>query len=130
MSEIDNPFKPKGDFFLCWFLLLVPTCFLLEKYDFASEWYSRLALAIGASLLFVFLLYGPVLLFKQVKSSGTRGVLVFHAFLSSLGLVAIAVIIIYSMDLQSRNETWARLTILGTSAIANFYLIWKARRDN
>ena len=81
MSEIDKPFRFTWDFCLVWAFLAVPIWFVIRHTDFAT-WYSHGALIVVGSLLATFILYGPVLLLRQIIRSGSRGWFVLRVFLS------------------------------------------------
>src|SRR5438477_12419767 len=88
MQAVDRPFRFTWDFCLVWALLVVPTFFLTRRHDF-GRWYSQAALLIVAPLLATFVLYGPVLLFRQVIRSGSRGWYVTRVFLSIVFVAAL-----------------------------------------
>jgi len=69
-------------------LLAVPTLFLIRRHDF-GPWYSQVSLLIVASLLATSVIYGPVLLFRQLIRSGSRGWFVARVFLSILFVAAL-----------------------------------------
>src|SRR6267142_3546876 len=81
MREIDKPFRFTFDFCLIWTTLAVAIWFLSRQIDLAT-WYSRGAFIIVASLFSTFVIYGPVLLTRQVIRSGSRGWFVLQVFIS------------------------------------------------
>jgi hypothetical protein len=103
----------------------MPTFLLVQKYVAGSYWYSNFALAIIVSLFLDFLLYGPVLLLRQIRSSGTRGYFMLRVVVSVLMFIVIAVAVMYFGNLSSKEEGWARFAILSIAAVASFYVNYR-----
>ena len=55
-----------------WTLLAIPTYFLSRNMDLVT-WYSHIAFIVVVSLFATFVSYGPILLAKQIKRSGSYG---------------------------------------------------------
>jgi hypothetical protein len=83
MEPIDRPFRFTLDFSVVWVLLAVPTFFLIRRTDI-GPWFSQVAVLILLPLFAAFVLYGPVLLARQIIRSGSRGWLVARVFISIL----------------------------------------------
>ena len=86
MQPVDRPFRFTLDFVVVWVLLAVPTFFLIRSGD-VGPWYSQIAVLILLPLIATFVLYGPVLLTRQIFRSGSRGGFVARVFLSTIPLI-------------------------------------------
>ena len=122
MHTIDRPFRFTWDFCIVWMLLAVPTFLLTLRHDF-GPWYSQAALLVVAPLFATFVLYGPVLLFRQVTRSGSRGRFVARLFLS---IVFVAALFLGGL-LPSGFYTEGRANIFASVFIiaAIVYLHWR-----
>src|ERR1700733_4377313 len=107
MSEIDKPFRFTWDFCLVWAFLAVPIWFVIRHTDFAT-WYSHGALIVVGSLLATFILYGPVLLLRQIIRSGSRGWFVLRVFLSVIIVTSLlfGVLFISGFWTETRGHSW------------------------
>ena len=125
IQTIDRPFRFTPDFCVVWALLLVPTFFLTRSGDF-GPWYSEAALLILAPLFATFLLYGPVLLMRQVIHSGARGRFVARLLLSIIFTAALLVghLLVSGFYTEARGHIFAFVF----TAIATAYLSWKLER--
>jgi hypothetical protein len=117
MEEIDKPFRPKLDFFIAWALLAVAIAILAPQAELGS-WYSVVSFVIVASLLGTFVLYGPVILFRQVIGSGLRGRFVLRVFLS---IIVVAILAFGGFSLSGYYSE-SRASIAG-------FVFCAARRD-
>ena len=125
MHTIDRPFRFTWDFCVVWMLLVVPTFFLTRRHDF-GPWYSQASLLIVAPLLATFVLYGPVLLFRQVIRSGARGWFVARVFLS---IVFVAALLLGGLLLSGfYTESRARMLAFVFIIAAIVYLHWRQER--
>ena len=79
MQEIDRPFRFTWEFVGIWTLLAIPATWLVASAKI-RPWYSAIALAILVALFSTFVIYGPVILWRQVIHSGTRAALLFGHF--------------------------------------------------
>ena len=124
MQAVDRPFRFTWDFCLVWALLVVPTFFLTRRHDF-GPWYSQAALLVVAPLLATFVLYGPVLLVRQVIRSGSRGWFVARVFLSILCVA----VLVFGGFWASGSYTESRGSVLGFffAAVATSYLNWRLK---
>jgi hypothetical protein len=106
-------------------LLGAPSAFLVFKSDL-GPWHSKSALVVVVSMFAAFVLYGPVLLVRQVVSSGSRGRLVARLFLSILLVAAL----VFGGFLASGyyTESLAQLLCLAFSVAATTYLNWRLKR--
>jgi hypothetical protein len=93
MQEINKPFRFTWDFCLVWAFLAVPTWFFTRNLD-SIEWYSHGVLTILVSLFATFVSYGPILLAKQIKRSGSYGYHVLKVLLLIFFVVAILFVIL------------------------------------
>ena len=125
MQAIDRPFRFTWDFCVVWALLVVPV-FLLTRSRDVGPWYSEAALLILAPLFATFVLYGPVLLVRQVVHSGSRGWFVLRLFLA----VLLAAVLLFGGLRLSGVYTESRARILGFvfTAVATAYLSWRLER--
>ena len=81
MQSIDRPFRFTWDFVVVWALLVVPAFLLTRRSDF-GPWYSYCGILILLPLFAAFVLYGPVLLARQIICSDSRGWFVARLFIS------------------------------------------------
>src|SRR5258708_4366532 len=88
MQPVDRPFRFTLDFVVVWGLLAVPSFCLIRSAD-VGPWYSEIAVLILLSLFATFVLYGPVLLTRQIFRSGSRGGFIAGVFLSVLGFAVL-----------------------------------------
>jgi hypothetical protein len=126
MQPIDQPFRFTRDFCVVWALLLVPTFFLTRSRDI-GPWYSEAALLILASLFATFLLYGPVLLVRQVIHSGARGRFVGRLFLSIILTAALllGVLLISGFYTGTRGH----IVAFALTAATTGYLTWSVEEN-
>ncbi len=126
MQPIDRPFRFTLDFCVVWALLAVPTFFLVHGADI-GPWYSETAALVVVSLFASFVLYGPVLLARQVIRSGSHGWFVARVLLSILIFV---VLVLGGLWLSGAyTEAKARYLAFGLSAFATVYLHWRLRGE-
>jgi hypothetical protein len=125
MQAIERPFRFSWDFCVVWALLVVPVFILTRSRDF-GPWYSEAALLILVPLFATFVLYGPVLLARQVIHSGARGRFVFRVLLS----IVLAAVLLFGGLFLSGVYTENRARILGFvfTAAATVYLSWRLER--
>ena len=125
IDPIDRPFRFSWDFCVVWALLATPT-FLLTRHMGFGPWYSYVGLLILLSLFSAFVLYGPVLLARQVFRSGSRGRLVARALLAIL-LVAVLLfggLYFSGLYTESRARVMASFFIIA----ATLFLSWRTER--
>src|SRR5688572_13260643 len=94
MQPIDRPFRVGWDFCIVWIFLTAVMYFTTHRSELAElpvSYYAMLALF---PFIGTFVLYGPVLLARQIIRSGSRGWFVFRVFLSVLlaGVIFAAVL--------------------------------------
>ena len=99
MSEIDQPFKPKTDFYIAWGVVTVATVLYTKPWSSDLPWYSEAAFALVVPLFFTFIVYGPFLLLRQILRSRARGWFVLRGFLL---LVLAAVLVLVSHQVSGR----------------------------
>ena len=122
MNEIDKPFRFTWDFCIVWGFLAIPTAILTRRLDW-GEWYSDTALVIIISLFATFALYGPVLLFRQVVRSGSRGRLAVRILLS---LVLVGAVFFGGLVISGfYTEESARIVAFFFVAAATAFLNWR-----
>ena len=111
-EPIDQPFRPRADFFIAWALLAVPAFLLTRGMEQEQGWFSYIALVILSSLFATIIVYGPVLLVRQILRSGSRGWFVARVFVSSL-LVAILFAALLYFTGHGGHSPWYAGTIEG-----------------
>src|SRR5277367_3508261 len=119
MHEIDQPFRFTFDFCLIWATLAVVICFIGRQIDLAT-WYSRSAFIIVASLFATFVIYGPVLLVRQVMRSGSRGWFVLQVCISIILVLCLLFTVLFVSGFWT--ETRGHLAGFLSAAAATVYL--------
>jgi hypothetical protein len=120
-DEIDRPFRFTWDFCLVWLLFFVVALYALPASKGARPYEHPLA-SLLISLFATFLIYGPVLLARQIVRSGSRGWFVGRAFASVLFLLLIAAGIFHFMPYTPvRGHVFAFVAAIG----ATVYLQWR-----
>jgi hypothetical protein len=126
MQPIDRPFRFTLDFSVVWVLLAVPTFFLTRRIDM-GPWFSQLAVLILLPLFATFVLYGPVLLARQIFRSGSRGWFVARVLLS---ILMFTVLLFGGLLLSGYyTEGRARIYAFACSGFATAYLNWRLRHE-
>jgi len=123
MKPIDQPFKPKWDFYVAWALLAVGTLWLTRGMQKDEGWVAYPALVIVLSLFSTIILYGPVLLARQIIRSGSRGWFVLRVLISTLLGAVLFAAAMYFTGHGDHSSWWS-----GTAAfVAITYLHWRLR---
>ncbi len=125
MQAIDRPFRFTRDFCVVWALLVVPAFFVTRRQD-VGPWYSEGAFLILVPLFATFVLYGPVLLVRQVIRSGSRGRFVARVLFS----IVLAAALLFGGLLLSGiyTESLARILAFVFTIAATVYLSWRLER--
>jgi ABC-type multidrug transport system permease subunit len=122
MQPIDRPFRFTPDFCVVWALLALPAFFLIRGSD-SGPGYSQAAAVILLSLFATILVYGPVLLARQIVHSGRRGWFVLRVLLSILFAVFLfAGVLIITGQVE---HIWSGIVAF----VAIVYLHWRLRQD-
>jgi hypothetical protein len=122
MQTIDRPFRFTWDFVVVWALLVAPAFLLTYRSDL-GPWYSYCGILILLPLFATFVLYGPVLLARQMIRSSSRGWFVARVFLS---IVLVAVLLFGGLFLSGfYTESRARMLAFFFTAAATIYLSWR-----
>jgi hypothetical protein len=123
MQPIDRPFRFTWDFCIVWAFLTVVMYFMTRHSEFADIPVSYYAELILLPFFATFLLYGPVLLARQIIRSGSRGWFVARIFLSILiGLILFSIVMYFTGHAEDASY-WT-----GTvSFTAMVYLHWRLR---
>ena len=125
MQPIDKPFRFTWDFCVVWALLVVPVFLLTRHMDF-HPWYSYAAILILLPLFSALVLYGPVLLVRQIFHSGSRGWFVARMFLAML---LVAVLLFGGLFLSGfYTESRARFLAFIFAATATIFLSWRTEQ--
>jgi hypothetical protein len=124
MQPIDRPFRFTVDFAVVWVVLAVPGYLLISRTDI-GPWYSQAAALVLLPLFAAFVLYGPVLLARQIIRSGARGWFVLRVLVS---VVLMAVFLAAVLFFTGHGEHAAYWT--GTASfVATVYLHWRLRDE-
>ena len=119
--EIDKPFRFTWDFCVVWALCFIGALYVLPHFR-GAHGYERYLSALLVSLFATFLLYGPVLLARQIIASGSRGGFVARVFVSVLLVIAIGAGAFYFIPYTpSRGHVFTFCAAL----IAIIYLQWR-----
>lgn len=125
MQPIDRPFRFTWDFCVVWAILVVPTFLLTRHLDF-HPWYSYAGILILSPLFAAFILYGPVLLVRQVFRSGSRGGFVARLFFA---ILLVAVLLFGGLFLSGfYTESRARILAFFFAAAATMFLSWRTEQ--
>jgi len=96
-----------------------------RRHDF-GPWYSHAALLVVAPFLATFVLYGPVLFFRQVIRSGSRGWFVARVFFS---IVFVAILLFGGLLLSGfYTESRVRIFAFVFISAAIVYLDWRQEK--
>jgi hypothetical protein len=125
MEPIDQPFRPRADFFVVWVILAVPTFLLTRGMKTDQGWFSYGAILILLSLFATIILYGPVLLARQIIRSGSRGWFVARVFVSTLLAAVLFAAILYFTGHGEHAASYS----FAVSFIASAYFHWKLRNE-
>jgi uncharacterized membrane protein YtjA (UPF0391 family) len=125
MHAIDRQFRFSWDFCVVWVLLVAPVFILTRRHD-VGPWYSEGAFLLLVPLFATFVLYGPVLLVRQVIRSGSRGRFVARIFLS---IVLVAALLLGGLLFSGvYAESRARILAFVFIILAIVYLNWRLER--
>jgi hypothetical protein len=120
MKPIDKPFRFTLDFAVVWLLLAVPAFFLIRRTDI-GPWYSQTAALVLLSMFAAFVLYGPVLLAREIVRSGARGWFVLRVLVSVLLVATLFAAILLVTGHHEHAAYWT-----GTASfVATMYLHWR-----
>ena len=122
MQSIDRPFRFTWDFVVVWAVLVVPAFLLTRRSDF-GPWYSYCGILILLPLFAAFVLYGPVLLARQIIRSGSRGWFVARLFFSIIFAAALLFGGLYFSGFYSSSD--ARILAFFFVTAATVYLNWR-----
>src|SRR5271170_2663817 len=128
MEPIDKPFRFTWDFCVVWGLLVSPIYLMTRQIRGDTPWYSFGVFIIMLSLIVTFLIYGPVLLARQIIHSGAHGRLVLR-ILISIVLTAILLflgLIVSGLYSSGAARTFAFFFIV----VAIVYLHWRTDEKN
>jgi hypothetical protein len=124
MEPIDQPFRPKWDFYVVWTFFAVVILWLTHQGEKDTVWYCYCAILILSSLFATIVLYGPVLLARQIIRSGSRGWFVVRVLVSTLlAVVVFCFILLVTGHANNGSQWWSGLAI----AVAMTYLHWRLR---
>ena len=111
VREIDKPFRFTWDFCLVWALFFIVALYMVPQSKGAHA-YERPLLALMVAVFATFLLYGPVLLVRQIFASGSRGGFVARALVSVLLAQAFAALGSVGDCCDCRRVHMARRSVL------------------
>jgi hypothetical protein len=125
MQPIDQPFRPTWDFCVAWVLLALATFAMTHQMIADETWYAYCAILILLSLFATIILYGPVLLARQIIRSGSRGWFVARVLVSVLLAAVLFAAIMFYTGHGDHASWWSGSA--GFIAIA--YLHWRLRDE-
>jgi hypothetical protein len=121
MREIDRPFRFTWDFCLVWALFFGIALYFLPPSKGAHAYEHPLA-ALLVSVFATFLVYGPLLLVRQIFASGSRGWFVARAFVSVLLVILLGAGVFYFVPYTpSRGD----LFVFVAAIASTLYLQWR-----
>ena len=122
MEPIDQPFRPKLDFYIVWAFLAVAVFCLTYSMEKDEGWYAYAAILILLSLFATIILYGPVLLTRQIIRSGSRGWFVARVMVSILlGVIVFCGLLYLTGKANNNSAMWSGII----AATATTYLHWR-----
>ena len=119
MQPIDKPFRFTWDFCVVWLTLAVPVFFLARIWDTLRAIWSSCILTLLLSLFATFLIYGPVLLMRQIIRSGSRGWFVVR---TAISIVLVTALFLVAFSVFGRGRDIPSSVVVIVSAAATFYL--------
>ena len=119
--EVDRPFLFTLDFCLVWAALFLISLYLIPSSKDARSYEHPLA-SLLFSLFATFLLYGPVLLARQIVRSGRRGRLVARVFLSVLLILLVGGGVFYFIPYTPVD---GHVFGFAVGVLATVYLHWR-----
>jgi hypothetical protein len=122
MQPIDKSFRFALDFCIIWLLLVVPTYLLLRHADMWSEIWGKYIFLLFVSLFAAFLIYGPVLLTRQIIRSGSRGYFVARVLLS---ILFVTVLFFTALCFVGHGKDVSGIWGFIAAGVATFYLHWR-----
>jgi hypothetical protein len=122
MEPIDKPFRFTWDFCFVWILLAAPVAFLVWKCDPLAAIWSHLILLLLLSLFATFVIYGPILLVRQIVGSGSRGLLVFRVFVSTVLVIAL---FFCALSVFGHGRDIPGFWVFVVAGVSTAYLNWR-----
>jgi hypothetical protein len=123
MKPIDRPFRFTLDFCLVWLTLAVPIYFLTRVWDTLHTAWSHCILLVLVSFFATFFVYGPVLLVRQIISSGSRGWFVARVFVT---IVLVIALFFSVLTFLGHGKDISSLWAFVVAGVAGAYLHWRA----
>jgi hypothetical protein len=121
VREIDKPFRFTWDFCLVWALFFSVALYMVPQLKGAHA-YERPLLALMVAVFATFLLYGPVLLVRQIFASGSRGWFVGRALVSVLLVILLGAGVFYFIPYTpSKGHVFAFVA----AGVSTLYLQWR-----
>jgi hypothetical protein len=125
MQPIDRPFRFTWDFCVVWAFLTVVTLFVTQGSELAQIRVSYFAILILLPFFATFVLYGPVLLARQIIHSGSRGCFVARVLISILLAAVLFAAIMLFTGYGDHGSWWSG----AASFAAIAYLHWRLRNE-
>jgi hypothetical protein len=125
MQPIDRPFRPCWDFFVAWSLLALATFWMIRRMASDQPWYAFCALIVVLSLFATIILYGPVLLARQIVRSGSRGRFVARVLVSMLLAAVLFAAVLLFTGHGDHPPWWTG----AATCVAIIYLHWRLRDE-
>jgi len=122
MQPIDRPFRFSWDFCVVWAFLTAVTFALTRHSEWAEIGLSYVAILILLPFFATFVLYGPVLLARQIIRSGSRGWFVARVLLSILLAAVLFAAVLFFTGHADGASSWS-----ASAFVAILYLHWRLR---
>ena len=125
MQPIDRPFRFTWDFCIVWSFLAVVTLLVTHRSELAEIRLSYFAILILLPFFATFVLYGPVLLARQIIRSGSRGWFAARVLVSILLAAVLFAAIMFFTGHGDHASWWSG----GAAFVAIAYLHWRWRDE-
>ena len=122
MEPIDRQFRFTLDFCVVWLLFVVPSYLLLRRSDMWNAKWDDYIVLLFLSLFFTFVVYGPVLLVRQIIRSGSRGRFVARVFLS---ILLVTILFFAGLYISGHGKGVSGLWGGIAACAATIYLHWR-----
>ncbi len=125
MTAIDQPFRLSRDVLVAWALLAFPSLILTQPWQWSLPLYSQIAGILFIPFAAMIVLYCPILLLIAVFRSGSRGRVVFGAFILTMVETAAALGILF---VSGHFEPVNAASVFAISAGAIFVFNYRTAR--
>jgi hypothetical protein len=122
MQPIDRQFRFTLDFCIVWLILVMPSYLLLRHADIWKATWDNYLFLMFVSLFATFLIYGPVLLMRQIICSGSRGWFMARVLLS---ILLVTILFFVGLYISGHGKDVSSIWGFVAAGIATFYLHWR-----